>query len=158
MHLGSSLSLRAFARVGSSLSTSDFVSVGSAMSIRSFVRLGSTLSLAGTTAGALRIGSGYMFYNGGDSSLKVFASEPGSSNTKASIVFKNGANKLHGTWVFDAGQFTDSDRRLKTQVRPLLHDVLRATQSVAHRISGSNEDIHSDDNLAVSRNATVTHI
>jgi hypothetical protein len=61
------------------------------MSIRSFVRLGSTLSLSGTTAGALRIGSGYVFYNSGDSSLKVFAAEPtgGASYNKASITFKN---------------------------------------------------------------------
>jgi hypothetical protein len=88
MHVGSSLSLRAFARVGSALSAADFVSVGSAMSIRSFVRLGSTLSLSGTAAGTLRVGSGYVFYDSGSSSMQVFASEPGSSNSKASITFK----------------------------------------------------------------------
>lgn len=69
----------------------------------------------------------------------MFASEPGSSNTKASIVFKNGANKLHGTWVFEAGQFTDSDRRLKTQVRPLLQDVLRMAPSQVHPHRASSQ-------------------
>lgn len=93
VHLGSSFSLRAFARVGSALSTSDFLTAGSAMSMRAFVRLGSTVSIAGTAAGALRVGSGYVFYHSSDSSLKVFASDLGtSSNTKASLVLKNGAN------------------------------------------------------------------
>jgi len=53
VQLGSSLSLRSFARIGSALSVVGFAHIGSSMSIRSMGRFGSCLSMFG----AARIGS-----------------------------------------------------------------------------------------------------
>ena len=64
VHLGSSLSLRNFARLGSSLSTAGLlcfgsslavldVDLGSALSLRSFARLGSSLAVACATRSAV---------------------------------------------------------------------------------------------------------
>ena len=45
LHLGSSLSLRACARLGSCLSVMDLLALGSAMALRSFSRLGSGVAV-----------------------------------------------------------------------------------------------------------------
>ena len=45
VHLGSSLSLRAHARLGSTLAVLDLLTLGSSLSLRSFARLGSAVTL-----------------------------------------------------------------------------------------------------------------
>lgn len=47
MEMGSSMSLRSFARLGSAISVLNFSSIGSSFSIRSFARAGSTVSVFG---------------------------------------------------------------------------------------------------------------
>jgi hypothetical protein len=116
LHLGSSLSLRTFARAGSAVSVRGLSRFGSSMSVLDFLHLGSSLSLRSFA----RLGS----------SLSVHAHiqmKPdtiigtGASGTTAgykSITIKTAGGVLHGTWSADNALDT-SDRRLKKDIMPL---------------------------------------
>lgn len=125
-HLGSSCSARAYYRCGSACSTLDFVAFGSAVSIRSFVRLGSTASLAGSSA--LRIGTGYIFCDSGDGNKIKFYATKTSGLTKASLALTSSQGTLHGTWTYETS--LTSDRRLKTEIKPLVQDLLKSSAQI----------------------------
>lgn len=65
--VGSSMSLRSFARLGASLSVLDFVHLGSSLSVRSFCRLGSSISVYGCA----RISSTFSVLDFGDTSCSL---------------------------------------------------------------------------------------
>lgn len=113
VHIGSSMSLRAFVRTGGNLSTIDFAHMGSSCSIRSFARLGSCLSLQ--TGSPIRIGSGKILYD--SSTVKFYAT----TGANPSITLTTSQGKLHGTWTYETS--LTSDRRLKTDIRPLIKDI-----------------------------------
>jgi len=115
LHLGSSLSLRSFARAGSAVSVSglsrfgsvfsmsvlDFLHLGSSLSLRSFARMGSSISLQGN----LQVAADTTIGTGGASGAK-------------SITISTVGGTLHGIWSADNSVDT-SDRRLKKDIMPL---------------------------------------
>jgi hypothetical protein len=129
-HIGSSVSLRSFYRVGESVSVIDFVNLSSNISIRSFMRLGSTLSAFGN--GILRVGAGKIELTSG-TDLKFYAT----SSADRSMTVTGSGGKLHGTWTYETS-FTQSDRRLKTDIEPLVKNILRHS-NYHHRASTSME-------------------
>jgi len=106
MDIGSSLSIRAFARLGASfslfgksmmgsgLSVFDMVPVGSVLSLRSFARMGSSFSLFGTA----RLGSSYSLFGftsfGSSMSLRGFCRLGSSLSLFASARFGSGLSVL----------------------------------------------------------------
>merc|ERR1719399_157481 len=138
-HFGSTVSLRSFSRAGEAVSTMDFVNVGSSVSIRSFVRLGSTLSAFGNSL--LRIGTGYIFCDSSND-IKFYAATTKQSMTLTSSGGYQG--KLHGTWEFETS-FTTSDRRLKTDVEPLVKSMMRYSRSSQVHASSYNDHISYHD-------------
>jgi len=126
--LGSSVSLRSFARLGSSVSVLDFAGFGSSLSLRQFARLGSSLSVKGmarlgntlSVLGNLYVGSrvyfngpnNYIYYDSGGSELRFHVG----GNKRMSISSTGGT--LHGTWASES-IISASDRRLKRRIEPL---------------------------------------
>jgi hypothetical protein len=144
--LGSSLSLRSFARVGSSLSLRSSALVGSSLSLRSFARVGSSVSVSGLT----RFGSVFsmsvldFLHLGSSLSLRSFARFGSSLSVKGTLglggdrayfrydsnaieayvggvkgldITSSGGN-LYGAWASENIVQT-SDRRLKTDIQDL---------------------------------------
>jgi hypothetical protein len=112
--LGSSLSLRSCARIGSTLSVLSFITCGSSLSVRSMVKLGSELSVSSIQFGST---STYLHYDSGISGIAGYVGGTRAITWTASGA--NGGGTLHGTWVAD-GTITTSDRRIKTNIKPLL--------------------------------------
>jgi hypothetical protein len=122
LHLGSSLSLRSFARAGSSVSVSgltrfgsvfsmsvlDFLHLGSSLSLRSFARFGSSLSVTGT----LGLGGSQAYFRYDSSAIEAYV-----AGTKSLDITSTGGN-LYGVWAAENVVQT-SDRRLKTDIQDL---------------------------------------
>jgi hypothetical protein len=120
LHLGSSLSLRSFARagsavsvrglsrVGSSMSVLDFLHLGSSLSLRSFARLGSSLSVGG----AIALGGNQAYLRYDSSAIQAYV-----AGTKSLDITSAGGN-LYGAWSAENVVQT-SDRRLKTDIQDL---------------------------------------
>jgi hypothetical protein len=109
--VGASLSLRSFARLGSSLSVLDFVHLGSSLSVRSYARLGSTLQIYG---GKLSFNSADTTYIQ-ETSSEMFVYVQGAK----AMTLSSSGGQLHGTWSSE-NSVTVSDRRLKTNIKPLM--------------------------------------
>jgi len=128
LQLGSSVSLRSFARLGAAVSVLAFSHVGSSLALRGFSRLGATLSVRGkarlgdtlSVHGNLVVGSriyfngpdNFMYYDTGASELRIHAG----GNKRMSITGTGGS--LHGTWTSES-IISASDRRLKRRIEPL---------------------------------------
>jgi hypothetical protein len=129
--LGSSLSLRSFARVGSAVSVRglakfgsamsvlDFLHLGSSLSLRSFARMGSCLSVTST----LVLGNTDIYYR----------------TNKALTLSTTGGN-LEGVWSSD-NVISLSDRRLKKDIIPLEQTIMAEMDKSFGRIGQSDGEI-----------------
>jgi hypothetical protein len=154
LHLGSSLSLRSFARVGSAVSLRGAGWLGSSLSLRSFARVGSAVSVRGLS----RFGSVFsmsvldFLHLGSSLSLRSFARLGSSISVKGTTAVQNVIqfdSSNSGTLEFQPTTgsmdksltlsatggtlhgiwvadytLTSSDRRLKQDISPLLTDLL----------------------------------
>lgn len=116
-HVGSSVSLRSYARIGSSVSVLDFFTLGSSLSCRSFARIGSGLSLNDQIRFADTTGT-YIYYNSPSPALEFYVKGQRSASMTGTAA-TTGGGTLHGIWYADQ-LLTVSDRRLKTNIRPLV--------------------------------------
>jgi len=119
--VGASLSLRSFARIGSSLSVLDFANLGSSLSVRSYARLGSTLQIYG---GKLSFNSADTTYMQ-ETSSEMFLYVQGAKT----LTLSSTGGQLHGVWSSE-NSVTVSDRRLKTNIKPLMN-TLRQNRAAA---------------------------
>jgi len=161
--LGSSLSLRGFARVaaslsvmglarlGSSLSVGDFFGLGASVALRSFARLGSAVSVLDfanfgsslSVRGNVRFGSdvyacGKLYFNTNtyleDASGSLKATVGG--NTAMTLTGTGGT--LHGTWYSDT-VISVSDRRLKDNIAPLSKMLRKNFEDLGADSSGAGD-------------------
>eukprot|EP00418_Pyrodinium_bahamense_P066965 CAMPEP_0179102552 /NCGR_PEP_ID=MMETSP0796-20121207/47471_1 /TAXON_ID=73915 /ORGANISM="Pyrodinium bahamense, Strain pbaha01" /LENGTH=272 /DNA_ID=CAMNT_0020800431 /DNA_START=821 /DNA_END=1639 /DNA_ORIENTATION=- len=115
MHMGSSLSLRGFSRLGSSISVLDFLALGASLSLRRCGRFGENLAVANRIE--LSNSNTYLRFNIDTNGIEVYVN----GQRGLSVVEKSasGGGSLHGVWYSDNLVHT-SDRRLKTNIRPLI--------------------------------------
>jgi len=122
--LGSAVSLFSVAKLGSSMSVFDSCSLGSSLSVRSFVRLGSGLAVYG--GATLNVGTPNINSLQFDTNSYIKYSEGANDYIQMwvggfmalDMEFGGTASVLHGAWDI-ATVAISSDRRLKTEIRPL---------------------------------------
>eukprot|EP00746_Dinoflagellata_sp_MGD_P158548 gnl/MRDRNA2_/MRDRNA2_86498_c1_seq12.p1 gnl/MRDRNA2_/MRDRNA2_86498_c1~~gnl/MRDRNA2_/MRDRNA2_86498_c1_seq12.p1 ORF type:complete len:485 (+),score=55.02 gnl/MRDRNA2_/MRDRNA2_86498_c1_seq12:64-1455(+) len=138
VNLGSTLSLRSLARIGSTMSVLDYLHLGSTISLRSFARFGSEVSLAALLKFP-GIENAYITYTELDNALSFFVEEK-----RPMSIYKvqdTPGGSLHGVWYAD--EFVHrSDKRLKTDIKPLTDSLLANAAQRAKR-GGDTEDVAS---------------
>jgi len=108
IHLGSSLSLRGFARMGSTLSLNDYAHFGSTLSLRSYGRMGSTLSVKERVHTYDFVSEGHAFFHYASGGFI------GASQASFSDMFTSMA-EIHGSLLASGGAVFGS--RLGTEVK-----------------------------------------
>lgn len=98
--LGSTLSLRSFARMGSAVSVLAFAKMGSSLSLRSFARLGSALSLFGVSKLGSRMSVFDCMAIGSSLSVRSFVRLGSSLTTASAIAVPNKVEFTPNTYMY----------------------------------------------------------
>lgn len=146
VHFGSSVSLRSVNRVGSAVSVLGVAWLGAALALRGWVRLASTVSVLGdlnlgstlSLRNVCRFGQHismheqikfgkadtYIVYTSSQDLIEFYMNTY--RTMSIGYVGTTGGGSLHGVWYADHMVHT-SDRRLKTNIRPLIKSLTQAS-------------------------------